>query len=844
MTYSRTIHRVLLATSALAGCGSLPAFAWAADEQPAATPTATETTSGDQDVQQNAGTTGDIIVTARRRAEDIQKIPLSVTALTTQKLEDAGVRTIADLSTIVPGVRLFSSGTSVNTVYTVRGLSRGAVGNEQSAVQVYVNDVPLSPYASNVPTYDLTNVQVLKGPQGTLFGINASAGAILVNTQQPTFDFEGYGKVTVGSYNWNQYEAAVNIPLIDGKLAVRFAGQIARRDGYTKNMSFPGQDFDDVSSNGGRVSVLFTPSDAFKNVFVYEYYSTNTNSSGSVLYSWNDPADNPAFANQVINSIPYTNGTFLSVGPGAPVPCNGLPVCDISAAYARQVEAGPRKAWTPYPTFSNAHLHSITNTTTIDLGFGELKNIFGYRDIYTDTQFNVAGLESPTIFGHNRNTIRQVTDELQLSGKTMNDNLTWIVGGFALASLPGSSRYEGNVTFNPPGTPLLFVGPQPGGGALLGNFGVGNYYRSYNVSGYAQINYQLAGLSESLEGVSIDLGFRQSHDTLKLCTIGNQFLGNGILPENNCTGGSKLRSTSSNFTYTAGLNYQVNNDLLLYAVNRSGYRSGGINNPLFEGTLTPFQFWKPETVNDIELGFKAKWRVGEVFGHLNVAAFRSKYDDVHGSIVTTGVDLTLPGGVSGTGPNRPSAPVPLFYTNIGKARIQGIEFDGSISPMDGLELNAQGAFYSKKVTSVDLATPQNWIDGGIPAYGLTPASFAFFGDPGDTIFQGAPDVSYSFGATYRFTLGENMGDIVLNGQYFRTGAANYGIISAPAWERIDARITWRSVLGRPFDLSVFATNLTDSVGVNGPQSVSPGIGYTSVMYNEPRMIGAELKYSF
>src|SRR3546814_811706 len=125
-------------------------------------------------------------------------------------------------------------------------------------------------FRSKIPTYDIANVQVLKGPQGTLFGRNTLGGAILVGTQAPTYNLGGYVQGDYGRYNYRALEGAINIPIVDDKIALRLAGQIRRQDPRTKNLS-GGKGFDDIHQDSFRASLLVEPADGVKSITVFDY---------------------------------------------------------------------------------------------------------------------------------------------------------------------------------------------------------------------------------------------------------------------------------------------------------------------------------------------------------------------------------------------------------------------------------------------------------------------------------------------------------------------------------------------------------------------------------------------
>src|SRR5690606_30840915 len=147
---------------------------------------------GDVTQAEAGGLGGDIIVTARRREENLQDVPVAITAFSAAALERSTVQSVSDLNTITPGLRFGSEGGKMGTAISLRGISKVPIGEGAAGVVQYFADVPYPSDGGNVPTYDLADIQVLRGPQGTLFGRNTLGGAILMNPQAPTRHFEGY----------------------------------------------------------------------------------------------------------------------------------------------------------------------------------------------------------------------------------------------------------------------------------------------------------------------------------------------------------------------------------------------------------------------------------------------------------------------------------------------------------------------------------------------------------------------------------------------------------------------------------------------------------------------------
>ena len=207
----------------------------------------------------------EIVVTARRRAENAETTPVSVSALSSDALTERGIHDIQDLDNQVPGFRTSGEGGKNNTQVVMRGLSRIPLGIGIPAVVTYVNDVPVPGIASNIPTFDLDNIQVLKGPQGTLFGRNTLGGAVVLTTQQPTEDFGGYLDYRGGNLGREAVEGAFNAPIIPEKVAFRVAGLYELGHGYYRVLNGP-TDMSDTHLHAVRASLLVTPVDGEKDL--------------------------------------------------------------------------------------------------------------------------------------------------------------------------------------------------------------------------------------------------------------------------------------------------------------------------------------------------------------------------------------------------------------------------------------------------------------------------------------------------------------------------------------------------------------------------------------------------
>jgi iron complex outermembrane receptor protein len=269
-------------------------------------------------------------------------------------------------------------------------------------VVAYLNDVPFFGPEISRGFFDIQNVQVLKGPQGTLFGKNTNGGAILINSTKPGDEFEGYVKARYGNYNDRYLEAAANLPLGDG-IALRLAGNIERRDGYTKNLI--GKDLDNLDYENFRASLKIAPAGSgFENLTVFNLTHIDEQGTGYIV-------------SQVIAQPPILRGGTMS----AP----------RLAALTNAQAIGPRRVSLIDTPFSNVRAFGVSNTTTLEINDAlTLKNIAGYHQLkydgkndYDNTDFHFLDVEFSRYD-------KQFTEELQLQGNYLDGRLKTIVGGY------------------------------------------------------------------------------------------------------------------------------------------------------------------------------------------------------------------------------------------------------------------------------------------------------------------------------------------------------------------------------------------------------------------------------
>ncbi|MBB6193495.1 iron complex outermembrane receptor protein [Sphingobium wenxiniae] len=766
------------------------------------------------------GSSSEIIVTARRREESLSRVPISVSAFSQESLNNKSVTSIAQVAQSTPGLTFGNSGGTTNPQVVIRGQSRANIGDAAQPVLTYFQDVPLPYIASIIPTYDLASLQVLKGPQGTLFGRNSTSGALLVYSKEPTYNLEGYLMGGYGNYDRRQAEGAINVPIIDGKLALRVAGQRIKRDGYTKVVNQGGLRRDDINDTAFRISLLAEPTDFIRNVTVFDYFKMNRSGDGGILnYVYPDP-------------IPERNpglNTFYD--------CGTSPDCDIDLALARQQAAGPRKTYSNEVHQIKALVTGLSNTTTVNLGSITLKNIFGLRLAKSSTTNDSDATTMKLIVADQNQNIKQTSDEFQIQGDFFDHKLSTILGAFYLKSKPNGPQGLTLATFYSLASPSVIMAHRTQTSKAL----------------FGQATYDFSDL---VQGLKLDLGVRHTWDETQACA-GGYPANNPFVPKSTpqttlaqCVNGTSLtvngtptfvkgaltEDKSAAWTWNVGLNYQASDAIFLYATLRRGYRSGGVNAPLFNplapNSLAPFQSYAPETVTDIELGAKTHWQVAGMRGTLNLDVFRGRYKGSQRGI--NGLN-----GFDGDGNSSNDPSAGTIIVNAGNATVQGFDIDATISPMGGLTIGGFASYNDAKYTST-----------GIPPLFNTPTFAAFPTTTKDTAFPYAPALTLGANVTYEARLPDDLGSLVFNADVFRSSRVYFGpfkndkTLSQAAYAVVNTRIDWRDIGGSSVDVGFFARNLFNKLYRAGAANSASSAGFNSVFYAEPRMYGVDVKISF
>lgn len=756
----------------------------------------------------------EIIVTARRRAEGIQRVPASITAFGALQLSERNIRTEEDLQAATPGLVLRQTQGQNSLNYSIRGQTVDAFTGSAASVVPYVNDVQLNAGGAT-SFFDLEAVQVLKGPQGTLFGRNATGGAVLYSTAKPSDEYEGYAQVSIGNYDLRAAQAMVNLAFSD-KIMVRLAGDLTSRDGYMTN-DFYGTKVGSQRTRVGRISVTLKPTETLANTFVFQAgHGGGTNTGQKPLSIYTRGQVGPDGTPLVTTATDIYSPAGLGAGWAAYIAANpgilrSQPDALQTGLPGYLASRRNRPFWSFASDDGSRHHDDhffATNTTTWDVSdMLTVKNIFGYSFAHSLDNTPQLGIPYGAQYTSNLNLnqfgndveTRSYSNELQLQGKT--DNLTYIFGGYYQKTK--QHIFYPQTYYN--------IAPLPG---INGPFGFGNtsdYMNGdKNLAVFAQGTYDLT--SAGLAGLSITAGARYSWETVTLQHLSGSTNRNGEFQKR------KFDKPSWEF----GLEYQANPQLLTYIKTRGSWRTGGLNGnaaPIDAPAAENGDYFEPETVKDIEAGAKYSGRIMGRPMHFNIAVYKMWIDNIQrfltANTTVDGVTYSL-----------------AVTANVPSAGVQGIELDGSFTLADWLTVGGSGAYTDAKFKD------NTALIFGVPFV---------FGPYPDT-----PKLSGQLFAQLKFPLANDAGQLGLRGdiymqksQYFSANAGSSMPGSKlPGYKLVNLRAEWRNAMNSGVTVSGFARNLLNEKYYVGGLAEGASFGINSAAVGRPRMYGLEVRVDF
>ena len=787
----------------------------------------------------------EIVVTARRVEERLQDVPISITVFSQEQLAERNIVSSTDLAAYAPSLAINGRYGPEKSSFVIRGFSQDL--NTLPTVGVYMAEVVAPRLASNITSgngagvgsiMDLQDVQVLKGPQGTLFGRNTTGGAILLVPRKPTDKLEGSVEGTVGNYNERRIQAVINIPLSD-TFKIRVAADRNKRDGYINNRSGIGPtDFNDVNYTAVRLGILGNLTPDLENYTLFTYSDSDTHGTVPKF----------AYCNSGIAGTVGTTGLAALLRGGI---CN-----QVNSEAARGFGYYDVENNDPTP-FVKSRTWQVSNTTTWKASDTlTVKNIASYGEAREHYSFNLDGdfTTFPFVITYPGQTRPQgaqytLTEEFQLQGKTADDRLKWQAGAYLERS--GALGNQEQVTQVAASCSNVYAFQCTTLSPFISSISIAhNNYYFHNYGLYAQATYKLTEQFAVTAGIRNTWDWeREDADNIRIvpsaagaisvtCSRAvGQGSGAGLITSGQCGTGRSFTTSSSRPTWLIDLEYKPGRDILVYAKYARGYRGGGINE-----ANVGIETWKPEKVDDYELGFKTSFH-GAVSGSLNVDGFWNNFRDQQTSVtipqcspVNNPVCTTpAPTGING-------------IQNVGQSRMRGFEIEGNIGT-GPVRLDFGYAYLDAKV-----------IGGSVPfcdtsRFDCAHASFLSAG----SLLPFAPKNRITLTGTYTLPLDAKWGKVSFSATFTHTdsqftshtndpaltaGAIPFNAGISPATNLLNLNLGWKDVAGSPVDLALFATNVTRQKYFVSLTNALSTLGGESVILGEPRMYGMRLKVKF
>jgi len=764
--------------------------------------------------------TPEIVVTAQRREEKLSKVPVSVVAFGAETLNNRNITSEQDMESLVPGLQVKNGQNSNQLSFSMRGQTLDPFSGTSPAVLTYLNEAPYNPGNTATEFFDLSSVQVLKGPQGTLFGRNATGGAVLYSTQMPGDQFDGFLIARFAQRDYGQVQGALDLPLAPGLFVARIAFDITKGNGYITNVN-TGNTLGNKDNRAVRGTFVFTPSSSVKNVTIVQYSAARGTEGEGNLWDYNSaptPGGGPAsqFTSNGITHIPNTSGGYLTDTLAAVYGNNNGPAAPgffpgAVEGYAAWSRANPYKIFLQYDLPHIGNNTFVSNETTVDLGSDtKVKNLFSYMQGYAVTPGNLAGgpFGALWLFNEPNNPSglsgtppggevfhsTTFSDEVQLQGKLDGGRLEYTAGAFY------SSQIRHEII------PIL-IGNDLGLPAPLADIDYAYRNTEQSKAIYAQATYKFT------DQLSATAGGRYTWESVGISQDpGSVFTLGGPIP-----GEHKDLSAPA---WTANVQYQADPHSMFYFSQRGSFRSGNFNGTVSPATspLTglPENYFTNEYVHDFELGYKFNGRIAEVPVQFNIAAY-----DVIVKHAQHALYAIVDGAPAG------------FTVNVPESVTKGIEVDANVGVTTWLDLNVNFAYTDAKYT-----------DGLVPIPGGSPVTVDSYPD--------SPRVSGSAGADFKFPVPETLGKVDLRADYYgqthtffssTNGTVTPGT-ELSGYSTVALRLNWKEIEGSRVSAAVYVRNVANKLYYISGYALGNSSGLNTAYPGEPRTVGGEISVKF
>jgi iron complex outermembrane receptor protein len=741
----------------------------------------------------------EILVSARKREERLLDTPVAVSALPEAVLDQRNLRNLTGISQMVPNlvfdVGTGSTGGSINAQVFIRGIGQqDFLFTSDPGVGLYIDGVYFPRVTGIVmDMVDLEQVEVLRGPQGTLFGKNTIGGAILISTKKPGNEMEGMAQAIFGSRDRVDLQASVNLPIVEDKFAVRVSASSRNQDGYVKRINV-GDTLGDTDSQYARLQARWTPDETW----TIDLSADVTRKRETTV------------AAELIDVRPEDPSNALL----------GLWNLLVAPTYGPDVQmdrrylSPKRQTQATGPNFSNFDMFGVSLVVEKDVNeLLTVKSISSYRD--QDAQFSDDTDHSPLRYteSDNDNKHELFSQELQINGRSSNDRLKWVLGGFYMHEKGsdvfnvalGGGLYDALESLPFPLVPLVPgvecpsmdpFAPCAGGAGNPLNVGLDldvSIFDDIKINSYAVYGEASYDLSDKLNAT---LGVRYSYDK-KTFTTALFRNGAGMFTIAPTTIGKNW----DRVTPRGILKYTVNDNAMIYVSVTGGFKSGGFNGRAT--SLAEIDSFDPERVWAYEVGAKTVWldnRLG-----INVAGFYNDYSNMQ---------LLSVRDVQGV--------LVVVTENAGKVQMKGFEAEVIAVPVENLNLRGAIGFLDAEYDE------------------LAPNATVTL----DDMLVKAPKWTMNAGFDYTVPMG-NEGRVTFGGSvYYRSKYANEltnePVLIQNGYALLDAFIQYTDPK-EVWSATFFGTNLTDKrFKTNGLTSFG-SFGNAVANYGPPREWGIKLR---
>lgn len=734
----------------------------------------------------------EIVVRARLRAESIQETPVSVTAITNAQLENQASVDIQDIEGLAPNTIIdnVNAGPSAAAI-SIRGISFEDIEKSfDPTVGVIVDGVFLGTNTGQlIDFFDFQSVEILRGPQGTLFGRNTIGGVVNIRRSDPTGEWGLRSSATLGNFGRREYRVVANAPIIEDKLAVKGFYFRQQSEGFVDNVTLDQREPESTVQNYG-ATVLFTPADWARWKFTYEQTREDSETAQGSL------------------SQPGIDLVCL----GAALPPGSFPPGFFPPAQ----ECGRNNDEDLYTTFTNirgpieADTDAIASELNLEFGPLDFTYILGWRQVDESVRQDFDAVSVDFFDTLRLQDYDQFSHELRLAGD-ITDRINFVTGLFYF-----DSDYSLDQTSNFGPALQTLGGTPPQSGQLV-------EHSNQSFAVFGDVDVQLT------ERLKISGGGRWTRDEKSIVNEfgiilpGLGFISTSPIPGTAIVPGFQVQAEDSwsEFTPRASVDYALRDDNLVYFSYAKGFRSGGFNGRAATAASAAIPF-EPETVRSYEVGSKNGFFDNRLV--LNMAAFWSNYDNKQEEIVRA----TPPGS-----PN----PQETIVANASTARIRGIELDFTARPVPSLLINGALGFLDAEFTDFPLLVVGTGVVD-ISSRNLRRAP-EFTASIGGEYTRPVPLGELQIAAVYRYlgeydtTINGDPLDITRNDPRGRTDKQN--LIDA----RIDYRILQDDSMVR---IGFFGRNLLDDRGLNAALPVAGLFTFGSA--RPPRTWGVELGFEF